>query len=367
MRRRDARPLALALLAAAWVGLPGRLPAQSSSFRQPPADAASLPAGRTQGVMQMTAPPSQGYQPAPAPPPAAYPLYPQYNGPVGGALSGSADVINSQGQFAIAQQQAVLEREKIKSARIDNKQKAMEQFLWERQNMPTLQDDRERDQAQDLRRARTPPPTEIWSGKSLNDLLAGIQQTERQTGLRGPAVPLDDQLMRYINFTTGTPQGAPTMIQGGKLSWPSFLRRSQFDKERKQIDQLMADLTRQASSGQLDGGSLDSLVASTDRLRSQVRRNVAEAPPNDYIGAVRYLNQLQDTLKGLQGPNGASLLAGRSAVQAGTVGDLVEQMGQKGLRFGPAAAGYESAYNGLHQALLAYDSGLARMMTVARR
>jgi hypothetical protein len=88
---------------------------------------------------------------------------------------------------------------------------------------------------------------------------------------------------------------------------------------------------------------------------------MAELAPSDYIQAARYLSQLLDTWATLQRPGSAKLLGGRTGLLAGTVGDLVEQMNRRGVRFAPAALGDEGAYNALYQALLAYDVGLTRL------
>jgi hypothetical protein len=379
MRSLTFRPLSLLLSGLVCAGLPTLLLAQgqpdttqpNNMFRSPPPQASNLPAARTQAVLQSTAPANAGYMssvPYTAPNNPFNPYgygygYGYYPGAVGGYLQGAASVISSQGQFAINQQQAILVREDIKSARIANKQKAMEQYLWERQNMPTLQDDRERDQALDARRAKTqPPPTEVWSGKSLNDILAEITKTENANGVRGPSVPLDDAVLQHINLTTGATQGSLSMIRDGRLSWPALLRRPQFDGDRTKIDQVLGDLAKQAGAGALDSGSLDTVIQATSNLRQALKASVAELPSDDYIRTVRYLNQLEETWKTLQQPGSSKLLAGgRSGLQAGTVGDLVEQMNRQGVRFGPAAQGDEGAYNALYQALLAYDIGLTRL------
>src|SRR5262249_40078403 len=98
----------LVVLGLAWCGTAA---AQDNMFRSPPAQIGSLPASRTQAVMQSTAPASPGYIPS-VPIQPGYPTYPGYGyggyypGVAGGYLQGQASVISSQGQFAINQQQA---------------------------------------------------------------------------------------------------------------------------------------------------------------------------------------------------------------------------------------------------------------------
>jgi len=366
------RSLALLLLGLVWLGQAVEAPAQqmdqpNNMFRSPPPQTGNLPASRTQAVIQSTAPATPGYMASiaqtPYSPYSPYGGYYTDYGPVGGFLMGSASVINAQGQFAINQQQAVLVREDIKSRRIDNRQKAMEQYLWIREHMPTLQDDRERDQAMELRRAKTQPPLpEIWSGKSLNDLMAEIVKLENSNGVRGPSVPLDEAILAHINLSSGATQGSLSMIRDGRLAWTGLLRRPAFSQDRERIDQLTGELFRQAGAGALDSGTMDAIIESTNRLRTQLKSSVAELPSDEYIESVRYVNQLQETWKTLQRPDGAKMLGAKSAVKGNSVGDLVEQMGREGVRFGPAASGDEAAYNALYQALLSYDAGLTRLV-----
>src|SRR5262249_32275714 len=155
-------------------------------------------------------------------------LYGYYYDPYGGYLRGAADVINAQGKFAVNQQQAVLVREQIKAERIANRRRSMEQYLWERQNMPALQDDRERTQGQELRRAMTEPPaTEVWSGTALNTLLAELQKRLAQgvlTTQRSPREPLDEDVLKQINVTPIGGAGSLALLKnGGRLNWPMAL------------------------------------------------------------------------------------------------------------------------------------------------
>ncbi len=92
--------------------------------------------------------------------------------PYGGLLHGTADIIRSQGDYLKSLQEADLEKEQVRDAKLETRRKYVEQWLWERANLPTWQDERERVQREELRRSRNDPPiTEIWSGGALNALL----------------------------------------------------------------------------------------------------------------------------------------------------------------------------------------------------
>src|SRR5947209_16438679 len=143
-----------------------------------------------------------------------YPYYPGYNyDPYGGYLRGAADVINAQGKFLVNTQQAYLTREQVRQARLDSRRRSFDEYLYERERRPTLEDERERARLENVRRSRNDPPiTEIWSGKALNDLLLAIQQQQAK-GLRGPAVPVDGEILKNINVTSGASSGSLGLLR----------------------------------------------------------------------------------------------------------------------------------------------------------
>jgi hypothetical protein len=357
------------MMSLAAIALLGTLPTVAQAqFRQPSPQAGNLPAGQTQATIQtMPQVPGQFNYPQPQlSPPASYGGYGGwggfYPGATGGTLMGTADVVNSQGNFAIQQQQAVLEREQIKSARIDNRRKSMDEYLWERQNLPTREDDRERDAAQELRRMRNNPPvTDIWSGHALNVLLQDIQRVQRDTGARGPMIPIDAHILARINFNTGTTQGTVTMLGDGKLTWPAALKREPFNRMREMIDQLVYDVVRGARAGGIDSGKLDQLTRSVGDLRIALKDSVSSIDPGEYIKGVQYVNNLNQTITTLQQPNAPSYFNGSLDGKGDNVLALVDDMTRKGLQFSPAVSGQESEYNALYQAMVTYDVSLARM------
>src|SRR5262249_13134846 len=89
----------------------------------------------------------------------------------GGYINGTAAVINSQGQFLVYRAQANIMREQFRQAKLETQRRAFDEWLYERANAPTPEDNRERDLEENRRRSRNDPPlTEIWSAKALNDL-----------------------------------------------------------------------------------------------------------------------------------------------------------------------------------------------------
>src|SRR5438309_2444173 len=98
-------------------------------------------------------------------------------------------------------QQAYMMQEKVKREKLDTRRRVLEQWLWERNNLPTTQDEIERAQRLQLRRSQNDPPTnEIFAGRSLNDLLVDAQKLQSQ-GVKGQDVPLENFDFKQINFS----------------------------------------------------------------------------------------------------------------------------------------------------------------------
>ncbi len=280
--------------------------------------------------------------------------YPNYNGVYGGFLSGAADVINSQGQFMVSQQQAYQMREQVRQAKIDTRRKNLDEYLYERAVMPTTEDERERARLENLRRSRNDPPiTEIWSGKALNDLLLGIQQ-QFARNIQGPKVPLDPYVLERINVTGSQTGGSLGLIRDGRLTWPLAFRANEFNGARQQLDQLASKAYRQAQSGAVDGDTIQGMTAAVDSLAKQLKRNIDEISANDYIKAKRFLNDLTDAITVLQDPNASKYLTQKWTARGNTVGDLTRDMTSQGLKFAPAVTGDEAAYVALHRDLVQY-------------
>jgi hypothetical protein len=299
--------------------------------------------------------------------------YPGYTGyyesAYGGYLRGNADVINATGQYLINYEKAKLTKEAVRQARIDTRRKVFDEYLYERANTPTLEDERER--AIDLERRRAvndPPVTEIWSAKALNDLLFDVQKLQAK-GISGPQLRLDEDTLKRINVSAGrTPGNVGLLKNEGKLSWPLALRTMRPQKEvddlRQDISSLLPDAINQAVNGKVSPNVLETLTKDVDRLQQLLTDNVRDLPPGQYMEAKRFLNNLEDGLQVLQQPNAGLYFTQRYMAKGRTVQDLVNYMSKEGLTFAPAVGGDEAAYVALHRALAAYDVG-ARGQTLA--
>jgi hypothetical protein len=283
---------------------------------------------------------------------------PVYHFNAGSYLQGAASVIDAQGRFLKDAQGAYLLREQVRAARLDNRRRVFDQYLFERANTPTLEERREFRRQQEFWRSwNDPPVTEIWSGRALNSLLRAVQRARSAHGYRGEHVPLDPELVRRINVTSGTSGSIGVFRQREDLRWPLPLQTDTFDQDRRKIDKLARAAVQQVASSKPDVETLDSLAQANARLRARLRENARAMVSTDYVQALRFINQLISSTRALQDPNAARYFNDWT-LTARDVGKLVDQMTQKGVQFAAATLGDEAQYTSLHRALVTYSSGL---------
>ena len=64
---------------------------------------------------------------------------------------------------------------------------------------------------------------------------------------------------------------------------------------------------------------------------------------------------MKEALKLLEKPHAGYYFSGKFSARGKTVAELIQHMSYQGLRFAPAVAGDEAAYENLHRALVVYD------------
>jgi hypothetical protein len=324
----------------------------------PPAPGTDTPAysrGPIEGTMS-------GYRAGFNRPPATLPVYgpgfysPYYN-PYGSFTSGVADIINAQSNTWKDYEQAGIMKEQKRQAQIDTRRKSFDEWLYERDKTPTPEDERERQRIEDIRRARNDPPAnEIWSGIALNQMLVAIQQMHSQ-GIRGPTVPLNQDILHHINVTSGMTTGSLGLLKdGGKLQWPLPLQDASYETDRKRLDELAPMAYEQAKYGPVKADILNNMIEAVKNINSTISHNIMALTPKQYSQSKSYLRDLDGTINGLQDPNIANYASRKWAATGNTVGELVVQMSQQGLKFAPAVQGDQPAYTALHRGMVEYYS-----------
>jgi hypothetical protein len=343
-------------------------PAHAQPPYQPPyqqAPPVSQPNQQTGVSGRPTAPPAS-YQPPPVNPQQFVPDYSPYAGvpyvnPYGGGLTGAANAINAQGQFQIQYQQSRLMAQDVERSKIDTKRAQQEQWLWERNNLPTLEDNRQRDQRELLRQVlNDPPSTQIWNGDALNRILTAIQQVV-PPGAPVPMVPLAPGLTARLSVTTGTTVSGIGLLKNGyKLQWPFALQGDAFTPLRTDIDKQIKTAYEQVSTGQVEAAVITKLLSDLDQLSALLKDMIEEMTPNQNIDGNRYVRELRSTVTALQQPNVAMFFAANRVSPADSVGQLVQNMSAQGQTFAPAVPGNEPAYTALHTAMVSFFKALTQ-------
>jgi hypothetical protein len=298
--------------------------------------------------------------------PVSSSYYPNYS-VAGGYFQGVADLTTASGNFVMSMQRARLVQEEGTRSQIQTRRAVWEEAQWERMNTVFTEDYRASLIKNDQRRARLDPPlNEIWSGQTLNVLL-NAAANERAKGVRGPDVPIPDDVLKHINLTVGTGNtGNIGLLKNDTLQWPLALQQgSEFAEMVKNLNQRIPDARQQARfDGKVAPGLLKDIRKDLQGLQDALLREISEMAPPDYIESKRFLNNLGEAVRALSDPNIQNYLTGKYAAKGRNVAELVENMTKvQGLQFAPATPGDEAAYRALYRALQAYDSGLNQLNT----
>ena len=287
--------------------------------------------------------------------------YPMYLGPVGGALSGYANVIGAVGQFEIQNQQARIIQTQADMSRIDYRRGLIDEQRYEQALQPTTLELRQQEQWRKLQSARNnPTKSEIWSGDALNALLTALQGAERQ-GLSAKSVPLDPDVLKQINLTTGQAAGAGMLKSVTNLDWPFALQDEPFKYSATKINGLTLKAVDEVkTTGRVSAATFNELDGAVAAMTEAVRTN-KDLSSTDYIASKSFLDDLHVSVQSLRDPSVAKYLNGAYAAKGATVADLVQQMTSQGLQFAPATQDDRPSYTILYQALLAYDYRLAQL------
>jgi hypothetical protein len=284
--------------------------------------------------------------------------------PYASYLRGSADLIDAQGRYGKSLGEAHQLRAMVRRQEIETQRRAFEEHLYERDNTPTLKDEQERAQRHELCRSQNNPPvTEVCSSKALNDLLVHLQELQAKSA-GGEPIALEESILKRIKVSAGR-SGLGVLQEGGQLDWPSALRKEAFRNVRADVERLAPVAVNEAVNGRVTTETLRAFGNSVDALRRRLTAAASDLPPARYFEAKRFVNNLEDALKVLEKPDAGDYFSGKYAARGKTVQELVKYMTENGLRFAPAMAGDEAAYEALHRALVAGDNS-AQSKLVAR-
>lgn len=295
---------------------------------------------------------AQGFPVQPQPFPFYPPVWQSGFGP-GAVLNGQANLLQAQGQNTIMVEQARVEREKALQAKQDTRKRTFDQMMYEKANTPTFTENQEKINAMLLRRVMTmPSDAEVISGRSQNIILPFLRNLSLQ-GSQGPVVPIDQDMLKKINVSTGKSNTSLGPLQnGGHLDWPIILE----SKEQAKLADMLVTGVSQATVGKLDQKLFRQIRTSFDNVREEVRQKLHknEIDGSDWLTAQRFLDPLEGAIRGLGQPGAGKFLNGTFAARGNTMQELVQNMSRQGLTFAPATAGNEAAYFALQSAMVEY-------------
>jgi len=251
----------------------------------------------------------------------------------------------------------------VERSKINTRLQLYQEWRYYESLRPRAEDVRVATLERELNRARRQPPvSDILAAKSLNDLLLPLKSLQSR-GQRGPAVPLDEDLLRRVNVATEY-GGNIALIRTGTVDWPSVLKRQEFNEPREKIDLVLPRALESARfRNKVDDALMRELEGAFRKLDELVDRAAGTLTMSQYMEARRYLNYLSDGLRALSDKNVANYLSRESgrprySAKGKTVGDLIDYMTREGLKFAPALPGDEAAYRMLYTALAAYDNAM---------
>jgi hypothetical protein len=280
--------------------------------------------------------------------------------PFNGYLTGAASVITSQAQFVTARRQADILKEQARQAAVDTQRKIYEEWKYEKNDQPTLEQIRRDAWEQAYKRSVFHPPlNDIWTADALNRIFDHAARIQNR-GIAGTRIAVDEDSLKHINFSTGVAGNIGALKDKGKLNWPAVLERNDFAPERTRFSQLAADAVRQGGdNNKVESAVLRDMERDLDSLDQKLTDRIRDISPDDYIAGKHYLQELKQAVRILKRPDVADYINGKYNVRGGTIGELIQNMANAGVRFAPARSGEEAAYNSLYKSLLTYDLSLA--------
>jgi len=318
------------------------------------------------GASTLSTSPGGGYSLSTTPSDAGIPYggYGAYTPPFGAELQGYASLTRATGQYWKDMSQARLGREVYLQASLDTARKRVEFERWYESQKLTAPQMRDREMATDLDRARkSPPPTEIWSGKALNELLRSVQNSKlkgRSTRLDGDAETQWEETLKRINLSDNSSRGNVGMLKdSGNLDWPESLKEAPFDKARTRLGRsLRLAVDQLKHRDPLENSQLKDIKADFKELNKVLNESADNLSPAQYIEAKRYLNQLSSAIRALSDKAAVNYFNGTWVARGVNVADLMSHMSKEGLTFAPATPGDEAAYNALYLSLRNLEAGL---------
>jgi hypothetical protein len=218
---------------------------------------------------------------------------------------------------------------------------------------------------------KVPTSQEIASGKSLNILLDDLKKLDGLQ-VRGTAVMLEEDVLKLINVTSqGDGVNIGLLRDNGRFEWPAVFSNKNIvgDKEKGDIELRAQDLYREALNAKIDKNAASDLKASLRSLRESLNKNFKEAPAQNSLEGLRFLDNFDAAVVALEKGDAAVSVDFQQKFAKGgkTVQELVDYMKNKRLRFAPANPSDEPVYQALQTALAAQSMMVHNQISAAAK
>jgi hypothetical protein len=272
------------------------------------------------------------------------------------AAPNPADEINAWTHAYESERTGKLVNQQIKRAQLETRRLWDDYYRQVRENTPSPEQERQLAKIAAVRRSLDPPLYEIYSAQASNVILEDLQMFQASNG-RGPKVPLADDWLEKINVVSAQDRSGNIGVlkNQGRLSWPWALRAAEYQEPRDALTALVPQAIDQAVHGGLQPDTFRDMEKALGKLNGRLADNIKNLPPSRHVESKRYLGELKEALKLLEKPHAGYYFNGKFSARGKTVAELIQHMSYQGLRFAPAVAGDEAAYENLHRALVVYD------------
>ncbi len=272
----------------------------------------------------------------------------------GNALQGQATVMDAYGNLGLQSEQARIMREQAEQAKLVTKRQTFDEMKYERENTESFTEKLEKNEALKIRRLiNNPLPAEVTSGSAFNTLLPFLSQVAQNSHSGGPPVPLDQELLKQINVSSGiATAGAGVLKDGGKVTWPFPLRGSM----QEELDPLLQQAVNLAAQNKMTPKLYNQITGKINTIFEDLRTQFhkEEIDGSAFLEGKRFIDSLNGSVALLKSPNASKYFNGTYAARGNTVDELVLNMTTRGLKFAPAQPGNEDAYFALQSALQQY-------------
>jgi hypothetical protein len=267
-----------------------------------------------------------------------------------------AEQLDAWSRYCQMKQTVNLMYEQVKRERLKTRELVDDYERQVRENTLSPEAERRLANIAALHRSLDPPVYEIYSGHALNVLLEDLKPFQVSTGRRSP-VPLAEEMLGHINVISIQDRSGNMGVlkNRGRLSWPLVLRAAEYQEPREALTALVPLAIEQALHGGVQPETLRDMEGALGKLNGLLADNIKKLPPPRYIQSKRYLGELEEALKLLVKPDAGNYFTGKFSARGKTLGELIQYMSNQGLRFAPALAGDEAAYENLHHYLAVYD------------